>query len=409
MRKNRNLTWTIEDRLLLSCCRNDGEERIKDRILEAKNTGIDWDKFLSKARDNRVKSFVYHNLREKEIVSQMIPSGVVEDLQTTFYLDAANNTLLFKELGEILKSLKKCRLEVIVLKGAALATFVYENLALRTMSDVDILVKAEDLLHVDEQLQKLGYSPLDLSAEDVDFSSAYLTTLDYYNPSRKSFPIHVHWHFVNSTVPNDSYTRCIVLEHIWDEAEKVVIGGEETLVMSPHHFLIHLSEHALRVRHSLGKWIYFCDIDAVIHHYEGRVDWSRLIHESCEFNLDKMVYISLFFTREFFNTKIPEDVLLKLRPKKIGFGIKIFMSSVRNNTRLSGLSYLVHLSMNRGIINKVRFLWRTLFPPRKILAQRNYVSPSGSISIYYLKRIKEVFSRISNILKIRRSVFPEDK
>jgi hypothetical protein len=244
----------------------------------------------------------------------------------------------------------------------------------------------------------LGYKPSDISAEDIDFSSGYLTTLDYRSLSPNSPSFHVHWHFVNSTIPNESYIKNIKIEDIWRDAEKTKIADVETMVMAPHHLLIHLSEHALRVTHSLSKLSFFCDIDEAVNFYQGRLDWDRLIKESFKFNLNRMVYISLYFTAKFLETKIPENVLLKLRPEHLSLSEKIFMNSISNNKRISGLSYLVHLSMNNGLYKKMKFLGKTLFPPAQIIAQRNYVPRSKLSYIHYIRRINEVFSRLFKAL-----------
>jgi len=46
----------------------------------------------------------------------------------------------YAELGQLLRSLKDRGVEVIVLKGAALAETVWKNIALRPMADMDLLV-----------------------------------------------------------------------------------------------------------------------------------------------------------------------------------------------------------------------------------------------------------------------------
>jgi len=89
--------------------------------------------------------------------------------------------------------------------------------------------------------------------------------------------------------------------------------------------------------------------------------------------------------------KIPEGVLLRLRPKHFSLGERIFINAISNNDRPSGLSYLVHLSMNRGLFRKVRFVGRTFFPPRHIIAQRRYIPQSRTSYKDYLHRINEVF------------------
>ncbi len=392
------MSWTEEDRLLLYFCRKEIDDGIKDKIIEAEKNNLDWDSFLKKARENGISAVVYSKLNKIKKDCPHIPSFVFEELKKIYYMNATKNSLIFEELGKVLDTFRKNGIQVIVLKGAALAEKIYGNLALRPMTDVDLLAKKEDLFCLDEQMKILGYRPSDISINDIDFSSTYLTTLDYRSLSPNSTSFHVHWHFVNSTIPNESYMKNIKIEDIWRDAEKTEIADVETMVMAPYHLLIHLSEHALRVTHSLSKISFFCDIDEVVNSYQERLDWERLIKESLKFNLNRMVYISLYFASRFLETKIPEYVLLKLRPERLSLGEKIFMNSISKNNRLSGLSYLVHLSMNNGLYRKMIFLGKTLFPPSQIIAQRNYVPQSKLSYIHYIRRINEVFSRLFKAL-----------
>ncbi len=367
-------------------------------IIEAEKNGLDWGIFLEKARENGVSALVYSRLNDIKKDYLSIPADIFEELKGNYYLNATKNTLIFEELGKILEVFKKSELEVMVLKGAALAERVYGNIALRPMSDVDLLVREKDMAHADEQLKTLGYRPTDITVGEVDFSSTYLTTLDYRSPEENSPSFHIHWHFVNSTIPNESYIKNIRIEDVWKDAKSTEIAGVETLVMAPHHLLIHLSEHALRVTHSLSKLSLLCDINEAVNFYQDQLDWDRLIHETSRFNLDKMVYLSLYFGSKFLETQIPEDVLSKLRPKHFSGGERIFMNAISRNRRLPGLSYLVHLSLNRGLFNKMKFMGRTFFPPRQFIAQRNYIPLSEVKLAHYLRRANEVFSRLFKVL-----------
>jgi len=397
------LSWTAEDRLLLFCCRGRLGREAKNIAIEAAKRGIDWNSFLQKARENGVSAIVSRRLTEVKNLFPEIPSFISEELKKDYYLNAAKNALIFEELRRVLKSFRESGLPAIVLKGAALASMVYENLALRPMTDVDLLVKKEDLFLADERLKLLGYMPSDRSANDVNFSSSYLTSLDYRNSSPNSPSFHIHWHFINSTVPNESYIHHVRMENIWRDAEKADIADVETSVMSFHHLIIHLSEHALRVSHSANKLCFFCDVNEAVRFYGSKLDWSKLVDESFKFHLSRMVYLSLYFTTQFLKTGIPEDVLLRLKPERLSLGEKILMKSVLNNRHVAGLSYFVHLSMNKGLSRKMKFVWRTFFPPRQILAQRSYCPLEKINYSHYFRRIGEVFS---HVLRIRGRRFP---
>lgn len=392
------MSWREEDRFLLYCCRAE-DERAKNKLIGEERKDIDWNYFLKKARENAVSAIVYFRLNKNKSDFPDIPQEILEELKSDYYMNATKNTLLFEELGRALEAFKKSGLPVIALKGAALAETAYGNLALRPMTDIDLLVRKEDLLRVDEELKRLGYRASDRSVNDVDFSATYLMTLDYRSHLPNSPSFHIHWHFVNSSIPNESYIRHIQMEDIWKDAEKAIISDVETLVMAPHYLLIHLSEHALRVTHSLGKLSFLCDINQAINFYRERLDWERLIKESFKFKLNHMVYFNLYFTSQFLGAKIPERVLSELRPKRLTLGERVFMNSVSNNNHVRGLSYLVHLAMNEGFFRKMKFVWRTFFPPREILAQRSYLPLSQFSFRHYFLRINEIFGHLLKILK----------
>ncbi|MFH1674138.1 MAG: nucleotidyltransferase family protein [Pseudomonadota bacterium] len=385
------MTWTHEDRLLLYCCQKKIHDEVQSDIADILG-GIDWRIFLKKARKEGVSPLVFLRFSETVGDSSAVPPGVIEELKKDYYATAARNAVIFEALRGILKTFNHAGVDTVVLKGAALAELAYRNLALRSMSDVDLLIKKEDIYNVDLILKGRGYYSPD--AQGIDLSavrSDYLTSLAYISSSENYPCFHIHWHFVNSTIPNDSLIKNIPMANIWHDADKARIAGVDTLVMAPHHLLIHLAEHSLRVSHSLSKFCFLCDINEAVESYGETIDWERLIIESRRFSLGWLVYLPLYFAVKFLNTKIPNEVLLRLRPERLSLYEKIFIKLVSENCRFSGLSYLLHLSSNKGVTGKARFILRTLFPPGHVIAQRCGISPDKVGLIFYLRRMNEVF------------------
>lgn len=364
-----------------------------EKIKEILNPELNWAYFFDLAKSEGVVPLVYKSLSEIDHAKAMIPKSIWKKMESCYYAVAVSNTLLYRKLADILASFNEAGVEVVVLKGAALAVSVYGNVALRAMMDVDLLVKKENLSSLDSVLKCLGYSAIDRSMEGLEARSiSYLTTLDYRSSTKNSPSLHIHYHFINSTIPTHAYIHKINIENIWQEAEKIEIAGVKTLVMAPHHLLIHLAEHSLRVFHSLNKLSYLCDINEAVNFYRERLNWDKLISYSFKFNLNRFVYFSFYFTTKFLNTAIPKRVLFALRPLKFSWEEKIFVGLVARNRRFVGLSYLLHLAMNKGLWQKAKFILRTLFPPGHILAQRYYVPESKLSCFHYLYRIKQVFS-----------------
>ncbi len=149
------MSWKEEDRLLLYCCRKDTDRKNRNEIIEAQRRRLDWDYFLRKARENGIAAVVYSRLNEIKKGCTHIPSFILKKLKKVYYLNATKNSLIYEELGKVLETVRKAGLQVIVLKGAVLAEKIYGNLALRPMMDVDLLVKKEDLVCLNEQMKNI--------------------------------------------------------------------------------------------------------------------------------------------------------------------------------------------------------------------------------------------------------------
>jgi hypothetical protein len=74
-----------------------------------------------------------------------------------FFDTPKRNSLLFQEMDQILSNLGEASIEVVELKGAALANTVYEDIGLRWMSDLDLLVPIDRLEETVDIASSLGY------------------------------------------------------------------------------------------------------------------------------------------------------------------------------------------------------------------------------------------------------------
>lgn len=390
MKRNQRKRYCQEDLLIRYCARTRLEEEKPREIEELLHRDLDWDYIVEEAKDQAVASLLYHCLSKMENGRDYIPDDILTRLRNLYYGSLANNILLYQRLNRVLGFLREENIKVIVLKGAALAERVYGNLALRPMYDVDLLVRKEDLPRVDERLSLLGYSTQENYLDRLKTSNnSYLNTIMMH--STMSPPLHLHWHLVNSTIPTFNYCSKIEMERIWQEAIPAKVAGIESLVLAPHHLIIHLSEHALKPSHSLGKLIFLCDIHEVVRAYRDQLNWELLKEEAFHFNLSWQVYYCLNLASLVLGAHVPGDVLEKLKPKNAGFIERRFFTLTLRPKASYGLSYLMQLAMCQSLSQKVRFLWRTLFPPGEILAQR-YAFPQakgGPLYSHLLRRFAE--------------------
>ena len=145
-------------------------------VLAGNKSDVDWGQFgtdewkllarMGQADAEGVGPLLYWHFRDGSWPDVM-PQVVRDHLMKTYYNTFAQNTLMYRELARILESFSEAGIPVILLKGAALALTVYEDIGLRPMGDLDLLVRPEDLRKAWQIMGKLNYEVLSANTEVV--------------------------------------------------------------------------------------------------------------------------------------------------------------------------------------------------------------------------------------------------
>ncbi len=393
------MTWMPEDRLIIDLLFNSENKELLRTEIEnrqtASNVNLNWEYIIQTSLREGVSSVIYHNIKKGRL-HEYIPDHVYGILSNRYYDTLKRNLSITGELKGALTLLKEAKIPCIVLKGISLAEHVYPGIALRGMSDVDILIKKADLYITDKILSSQGYLPRDSSADHAIYNpEGYLASLEYRRDGDYFLNLHIHWHTVNSSVPAYMFARHIDMERIWEKAVTTRVADVDVQMMCPEHLIIYLCEHALRIGHSFDRLILVCDIYYAVKTYEDSLDWGFLIEESRRFGVDRFIYFSLSIVKHYSSLNVPDEVMRILKPDNISPGERFFLRQQFNNRRVRGSSYFIYLAMNRSYSEKFAFLFRTFFPPSQILLQRQYAKDSKFAGSYYILRIREIFSHLS--------------
>lgn len=294
---------------------------------------------------------------------------------------AAQNILSLEYFNKIIKGLSPS-IKVILLKGEVLLDAVDKNEGLRRLVEVDILVRREDFSSLKNYLSAQGYRFTEniIPSSDIGYINSVMCKKDV-----KFWPaVHLHWHLVNNSFPAYMFASRIDIDQIWKEAQPLD-GYDNVLKMAPHYQLIYLSEHSLK--HSFERQIHLHDIYALIKRYETSLNWDRVIIDAKTFNLTRAVYYALYFVSKILSAQIPQYVSDELKPKKFTFLERRFINSVLNKRQRTDSSYAVYLAMNERLSDKIRFVFRTFFPPRAAMGHMENLPAEKVSLINYFKRI----------------------
>jgi phosphoglycolate phosphatase-like HAD superfamily hydrolase len=151
---------SAEDRLVLYLLSRSWLDDARVAAIKSVLTDrVDWDSILQSATRHGIAPLLYRTLSRIDDASA-VPPEVRAKLRTAYYKNIARNMLLYQELHTVLKAFKAAGIDAIVLKGAFLAEIVYENIGLRAIGDIDLLVKKDDLGKVKQVLIQLEYHAL---------------------------------------------------------------------------------------------------------------------------------------------------------------------------------------------------------------------------------------------------------
>ena len=265
------------------------------------------------------------------------------------------NVIRIEEAKRIISLLKKDAIDVIVLKGMFMANTIYKSISLRPFSDVDLLIKKHDFNKIDKALMSEGYTKIGKKYDKNDTTP--MNSVVYVKPDIVNHYMHIHWHIVNSTWPLESVADRIDINKIWARAVPVKFDKAKALSLSCEDLIIYLSFHAFT--HSFDRLILLTDIAEVLKHYENEINWKVLFKRAEEFGVENILLYSLIMLSETLGVKVPQiGIYLKNEKSLLD---RIYLHCAKKQHKSYLLSYSRYLFMEKGLVDKVSFIKRTVF------------------------------------------------
>jgi len=206
----------------------------------------DWDAVLSHAESHGVAPLLYWHLR-----GETVPAAAAARLRDRFLRNAHRNLRFGSELLRLVAALETAGVPVLAFKGPVTAWTLYENPALREMSDVDILVPPAGGRRACQLLLSEGCVSNYPGADWRMFRWLSETSL-----SRGGVPIDLHWaalpRFLRFADPGAG---------AWTRSREAPVAGGSVRTLSPEDLLLYLAVHGAKHCWTSVNWL---------------ADWARL-------------------------------------------------------------------------------------------------------------------------------------
>lgn len=346
-----------------------------------------WYSLAEEALRHRIAPLVWRRLTET--TPDDAPPAVLDRLRKPYLANAFRNAILFRETALAARALATESIPVIPLKGLHLARFVYDEPALRSMADLDIMVPRDRIRDADRILTDLGYGPL--PRPDVDEHCAWSNHLPPLEKEGAEV-LEVHYDIERPTSP---FT--IDVNAIWNATRQAEIDGAPVHLMSAEHLLIHLCLH-LAYHHKFERASLkgLVDIATVT---RQPIDWAELARTANAWNTGGFVYATLRLVRDVLRARVPEDALGRLDRSAEDEEVVAIARRFVLTPSIELSQSLVEIHRATGWRNRLSMFLRGVFlTPGRVRALYGDDDASRSLWVLYTMRITDLLRRQGGLL-----------
>jgi hypothetical protein len=329
----------------------------------------EWAALLSRASDEGMMGILYDQLDRAGLLHGL-PQAAQQRLQRAFRYHALDYQLKRSALEE-LAALEPTGIQLLLLQGMAILDRIYPSPGMRPLSDIDLLIRRDDLMLMGERLVALGYA-----------------AISRYPPVYVRDDIRVDLHselaYLSRVEPRDAPLR-VDDGPLWAAAIPWK-EGTRLRTLSPADQIILLSAHLQK--HSFGRLIWFVDIGRLLRIYlsNGLSDgaWRSLAERAARLRLEKPLHAVGAYLRTVFELPLPDTAA---PVPSLGRMERALLARLLDNRRFDGMGDLLYLLSIDGPLTRLRFLTQLALPQQPVIRESVGSSSLWKLAAGYLGRV----------------------
>ncbi|MEM7342775.1 MAG: nucleotidyltransferase family protein [Chloroflexota bacterium] len=315
---------------------------------------------IQRAEIQGVSPLLYQTLSS---TPDLIPLALKRELQALYVRHRHASQTRMTIALEVMSAYETQKIDVLWLKGFALAHLVYPEPALRPMRDMDLLVAPEQAILAQQTLTSIGFEAPLPSTSHLPSKHLEAATLQ-----REGFTISIEVH--HNAFHDDFYASLSVPE-LSGPPLAFQIGNKTAYTLGYEDMLWHLCGHIVNIAHPV-KLIWISDIVRFAEMFKTKIDWDQVRVQYP--NILHM--LSLFHTMMPLSAELRDIAKIQVGPQPSGLGEE-FQGWPR---------YSMQAQRHKGIWG---ILTDTFLPPEWWL--RLYYSLGSARSIHWHRWVRHPF------------------
>jgi hypothetical protein len=292
------------------CCITGPDEQQKREINALLDGSLDWDYIFTIAKVHGIGNLIFKNMLNTSL-QHRVPGDILTKLQRQYHKVGYQNLLFLKEYETILSTLIEADIPVLPLKGIDFLQTIYSNIALRGLSDIDILVKKHDLEPAIKAMIHIGYRKVK-SAHDMDELFHVVFTK---KREAAAVMVELHW---DLDIPQSPFK--INVDDFWSRATVAAQGKNIFYRLSPEDAILFTAFHILRAPlaenvHDIVSLRGLIDVCEMIKHYGSTVNWNVIFERAQRYQVERPIFLVLYLLEMLFCVSARENVIEALKAK----------------------------------------------------------------------------------------------
>jgi putative nucleotidyltransferase-like protein len=287
---------------------------------------LDWRRMVGLAEGERASSVLWRRL--SRVAPDVMPGEVAERLEQLSMISDFRAVYLQDRCAETLGALRREGIEVILLKGAALAHWAYPSFVERPMGDLDFLVPQERLRDAWRIATASGWE-WDSAALPLARYSEHHHLPPLFDSSGTGGNLELH---SRSSVPAHPFS--LTFAEARDHAQTLSVANGQVLVLEPTYEVINVAVHYAWSHLSVfGGWRAFRDLGAMNAHV--RLDWVSITEAAKRYSASSSCFWTFRLASALCGLEVPASALDTLsermhlrfrRPIERHFASQVFAS-----------------------------------------------------------------------------------
>jgi hypothetical protein len=298
---------TPELELLLRCARIHVDDDHAQRISGLLRRDLDWNGLVLMARRHGLIPLLYRTL--SGLGSSKVPPEILERLRSLSEAFRFQSLLFVRELLNALRALETAGVTAMPYKGPALAAFLYQDLALRQFSDIDLLVRPHDAVKARHVLLKQGFVPKRRIYEPLEGAWVQFHCEFAFSALEGQVLVELNWRVA------PRYWRLPEIPDLaWNRLGRLSLAGVSVPWFAPEDLLFVLCLHGCKHKWDTLKWL--VDVAELLRGHPD-LNWREMTDEARRTGSERMFAVGLFLANDLLDAPLPADVLEAVRCKPL--------------------------------------------------------------------------------------------